>query len=101
MKTDLATVKLLEQNQVQGAGPCKRPLKVRFPNLYYKNSHLDCYRFYQQYENYFKTAGANEPNRILFATLFLCRAMVQQWHQHKRCSKTENLMIWVEFKDFL
>lgn len=28
IKTYAATVKLLEQNQAQGAGPCKKPLKA-------------------------------------------------------------------------
>lgn len=74
MKTYAAIVKLLEQNR--GAGPCERPLKARFPDLYYGNSHLDCYRFCQQCEDHFETAGANGPNRILFAASFLCGAVV-------------------------
>ena len=50
-------------------------LKARFSNLYYRNFHLDCYRFCQQCEDYFETAGTNKPNRIPFAALFLHGAM--------------------------
>lgn len=95
MKTYAATVKLLEQNQ--RAGPRKRPLKAWFPDLYYGNSHLDCYRFCQQCKDYFETAGANGPNRIPFAA----GAVVQRWHQHKCCSEAKDPMTWAEFKDFL
>ena len=28
-------------------GPCERPLKVRFPDLYYNKTHIKCYNFYQ------------------------------------------------------
>ena len=70
-------VKGQEYGQLQAnSASRKQPLKARFPNLYYRNSHLDCYRFCQQCEDYFKTAGANKLNRFLFATLFFCRAMI-------------------------
>lgn len=42
-----------------------------FPNFYNVNSDLDCYRFYLQCEDHFKTVGANNSNRISFAALFL------------------------------
>ena len=51
--------------------PREQPLKARFPDLYYGNSHMDCYRFCQQCKDYFETAGAKGPNRIPFAALFL------------------------------
>ena len=44
--------------------------------IYYRNSNLDCYRFCQQYKNY--SARANRQNRIPFAALFLCKAIVQE-----------------------
>ena len=59
---------------------CKQLLKARFPDLYYGNSHLDYYCFYQQYKDYFKTARANRLNQVLFAALFLRKAIVQRWH---------------------
>ena len=56
-------VKGQKYGQLQASfAPRKQPLKARFPNLYYMNSHLDCYRFCQQCEDHFKTAGANGPN---------------------------------------
>ena len=50
---------------------CEQPLKAWFSDLYYGNLYIDCYRFCQQCEDYFKTAGAKRPNRISFAALFL------------------------------
>ena len=61
---------------------------------------MDCYRFCQQCEDHFETAGASGPNRIPFAALFLRGSVVQCWHQHKRRSE-EVQMTWAEFKDFL
>ena len=75
-------VKGQKHGQLQAnSAPQKQLLKARFPNLYYRNSHLDCYRFCQQCEDHFETAGANRPNQVLFAASFLCGVMVQQWHQ--------------------
>ena len=51
----------------------ERPFKAWFPDFYYGNSHMDCYRSCQQCEDYFETIGAKELNRILFAALFLYR----------------------------
>ena len=58
------------------SAPCKQPLKAGFCNLYYKNSHLDCYCFCQRCKDHFKTAEANRPNRVPFAASFLYRAIV-------------------------
>ena len=81
--------------------PRKQPLKARFPDLYYGNSHMDCYRFYQQCKDYFETAGAKRPNRIPFAALFLRGLVTQQWLQHKRHRDGVVPMTWAKFKDFL
>ena len=97
LKTYAATVKLLEQNH--GSGLCKKPFKARFSDLYYGNLHMDCYRFCQQCEDHFKTAGASGPNCIPFTALFLYESVVQHRHQHKCCSKRVQI-IWTEFKDF-
>ena len=70
-------VKGQKYGQLQASStPCKQPLKAWFPDLYYRNSHLDCYHFSQQYKDYFKTPGANRPNWVSFAASFLCGAMV-------------------------
>ena len=72
-------VKGQEHGQLQANSASReQPLKARFPDLYYGNSHLNCYRFCQQCEDHFETAGANGPNRVPFATSFLHGAMVQQ-----------------------
>ena len=49
----------------------KRFLKAKIPEVYYGKSHMDCYYFCQQCEDYFKTAGATGTNRTLFAASFL------------------------------
>ena len=71
-----------QQAQRQMAPPAlelwERPLKAWFPDLYYGNSHLDCYWFCQQCKDYFEIAEAKKPNRILFAALFLRRLVTQQ-----------------------
>ena len=41
----------------QYKGPCERPLKARFLNVYWGKTHLECYNFFQQCEDYFATAG--------------------------------------------
>ena len=74
------------------AEPREQPLKARFPDLYYGNSYLDCYRFCQQCEDHFDTVGANGPTRILFAALFLRGSVVQRWHQYKRLSEGAPMM---------
>ena len=58
--------------------PQERPLKARFSDLYYSNSHMDCYGFCQQYEDYFEIAEAKRLNKIPFAASFLRRLVTQQ-----------------------
>ena len=55
----------------------EQPLKAWFFDLYYGNSHLDCYCFCQQCKDHFKTAGANGPNWVFFVALFVYKAIVQ------------------------
>ena len=74
LKTYTATVKLLKQNH--GLDPCKQPLKTQFPNLYYRNSHMDCYRFCQKCKDYFKTVRISRPNCIPFAASFFRESVV-------------------------
>ena len=64
--------------------PSKQPLKTRFPDFYYRNPHIDCYQFCQQFKDYFETAKAKGPNKILFEASFLYGLITQQWFQHKR-----------------
>lgn len=46
------------------AKPPKQLLKAHFPNIYYKNLYMDCYYFYYQCENHFKTVKAKRINCI-------------------------------------
>ena len=80
--------------------PRERPLKARFPDLYYSNLHMDCYRFCQQCEDHFETAKAKAPNRIPFAALFLRGLVTQRWLYHKQRHDGVAPMTWPEFKDF-
>ena len=50
--------------------PRERPLKARTSETYSRKSHMDCYHFCQQYEDYFETSGAIGMNHISFATIF-------------------------------
>ena len=81
--------------------PRKQPLKARFLDVYYRNSHMDCYHFCQQCEDHFGSARATGNNRIPFAASFLRGTMVQQWQQDKRRSQRLVPMMWLEFKNFL
>ena len=58
--------------------PPKQLLKAQFIDVYYGNLHMDCYWFFQQCKDYFKTVGNKKPNRIPFAALFLRGLVIQQ-----------------------
>ena len=58
--------------------PCEQSFKAQFSDLFYGILHIDCYWFYHQYKNYFETAGAQGPNKILFEALFLGGSVTQQ-----------------------
>ena len=63
----------LESNQRPRPPPVERErlLKAKIPEVYYGKSHMDCYHFCQQCEDYFETAGATGTNRTPFAASFL------------------------------
>ena len=85
-------VKGQEHGQLQAnSAPREQPLKTWFPDLYYRNLHLDCYCFCQQCEDHFETAGANKPNRVSFATSFL-RGWSSDGTKKKHCSKAKDPM---------
>ena len=110
MRTYMYTVK--NQAQVQASvqvflppvEPKKQPLKARFPDLYFGKLHLDCYRFYHQYEDYFDTAIAHGDNRIPFAASFLRDGISTFWTQYKRWHALEKgidvFIPWDKFKAF-
>ena len=70
-------IKGQEHGQLQANfTPREQSLKAWFSELNYGNFHLDCYRFCQQCKDDFEIARANKLNRVLFAALFLRRAMI-------------------------
>ena len=94
----------METTQAQAqvlAEPQKRPLKARTPETYSGKSHMDCYHFCQQCEDYFETSGAMGMNHTPFATTFLCGTVSLRWAQHKRRHKSATPITWSEFKNFL
>ena len=63
---------VLKARVLSSDGPCEKPLKTKSPDVYCGKSHMECYNFYQQYEDHFATAGAKGLNCIPFAASFLC-----------------------------
>ena len=45
---------------------------------------MECYNFFQQYEDYFATAGAKGQNRVPFAIIFLKNPALICCQQHQR-----------------
>lgn len=90
--------KLCMESFIQGQGQTKahperreRPLKARFPDLYYGKSHMDCYHFCQQCEDHFDTARATGSNRTSFAASFLHGSISFRWTQYKRRHEGEGV----------
>ena len=68
------------QAQAQAlAEPWERPLKARSPKIYSGKSHMDCYYFCQQCEDYFEISGATRMNCTPFTAIFLCGAISLRW----------------------
>ena len=62
MKVFMETTQAQAQALVE---PQQRSLKARTSKTYSGKSHMGCYHFCQQCEDYFKTSGATEMNRIV------------------------------------
>ena len=54
-------------------------LKARSPDVYHGKSHMDCYNFRQQCEDYFATVGAMRATRITFAASLLRDRISFRW----------------------
>ena len=57
----------------------REKMKARSLDVYCGKSHMDCYNFCQQCEDYFATAGATGPTRIPFAMSFLRDRISFRW----------------------
>ena len=93
----------LETNQGPRQLKREQNLKAKVSEVYYGKSHMDCYHFCQQCEDYFETVGATGFNRTPFAAFFLRGNINVRWAQFKRCNRGEELtpITWTEFKAFL
>ena len=81
----------------------REKLKARSPDVYCGKSHMDCYNFCQQCEDYFATARATGPTQILFAASFLRDRISFYWQQYKQRhdADTPVPVTWDKFKAFL
>ena len=94
----------LESNQrpSQPLEERERPLKAKVPDVYYDKSHMDCYHFCQQCEDYFEISWATRTNQTSFAAFFLHGNISVRWTQFKRRRGEEVAPItWTEFKALL
>ena len=96
MKVFMETTQAQDQLEPRG-----RLVKARTPETYSRKSHMDCYHFCQQCEDYFETSGATGMNRTPFAATFLRGAISLRWAQHKRRHERATPITWSEFKAFL
>ena len=81
--------------------PCEK-LKACSLDMYRGKSHMDCYNFCQQCEDYFATIGVTGPTRIPFAASFLWDRISFRWQQYKRRHNVDTFVpvTWDKFKAF-
>ena len=77
-----------------------RPLKARIPNSYYENSHMECYSFRQECEDYFDTAGAKghsadilQPRSFAGGSIFAGNSTNIESKKHTFFQKKPHLVI--------
>ena len=79
-KEDLQKIlRTVFEAQALSNGAREKPLKARSPDVYRDKSYMECYNFYQQYEDYFATTRAKSPNRIFFTVSFLRDCINFRW----------------------
>ncbi len=102
-KTQAPTAPAAPAPDAEARDDTDRPLKPHNPDLYYGNSHMECYYFCQQYEDYFKVAGSLGYKCVPFAAGFLKDRILNRWQQYKTRMQRNRLapMTWDEFNAFL
>ena len=77
--------------------------KARFPDIYHGKSHMNCYNFCQQCEDYFATVRAMKSTQIFFAASFFQNQISFHWQQYKRKpdGNSSAPVTWDKFKAFL
>ncbi len=80
-----------------------KSFKARNLDLYYRNSYIEYYYFYQQYKDYFETAEAKSHKHVPFIAFSLKNRIFFCWQQHKNRIKYNKVTFpsWKEFKAFL
>lgn len=63
--------------------PSKQTLKLKTPDIYKSKSHMDCYDFIQQYEDYFAISGSQDRNQIPFVATFFKEKTLNWWQVDK------------------
>ena len=74
-----AFVESTQARDREQAKPWEQPFKARSSETYSGKSYINCYHFYQQCEDYFKTSGATGMNYTLFAVLFFRGTISLKW----------------------
>ena len=68
--------------------PREYSLKAIISDNYSGKSHINCYHFCQQCEDYFKTSGATRINHTPFPATFFRDTVNLRWAQQKRRHKS-------------
>ena len=92
---------LFIQAKVQEQAPQEQAIEVRFPELYFGKSHMECFEFCLQCEDHFDLAGVTGFNRTTLAASFLRGRINFRWQQHKRRHLVDRPLSWDDFKAFL
>ena len=90
-----------EKVQEQAPQDGELVIEVRFPDLYFGKSHMECFEFCRQCEHHFDLAGVTGLNRTTVAASFLRGRINFRWQQHKRRHLVDRPLSWDDFKAFL
>ena len=98
MKVFIKAMQDWNQEQLESQ---KRPIKARTTKTYFGKSHIYCYHFYLQCEDYFKISGTTKINCTQFAATYFYGTVSLRWAQYKCRHKNATPIIWPKFKFLL